>query len=336
MELENGFDDFKPRLIVWQLQSEGESGGNGVHASPDHPHPPGLPLSTRECLLIIDAIARTSKPIVVLTGNTIMARPDLHQIVEYGVALGLKMILEAGPEELTEEVLRKFSQFGPRIFRILVGDVIVEDMQTRYRHSTRFEALEATVNRMNAAGFEVHLCVHLKKPDVRSLAFDHDYAMRRKVNGLYCHLSFGPSRRSNGKRRAADENLDLFIEEIAQMKSFSPDQMYFSPQCVRYGYHNAEHGQPADPDGFHHNATSWHHWCLAGRTYAFIGPDGTVRACAGLEPSCGNLRSNGFNFKKIWESASVFMRLRSDFRSCSQTRTLIKTPSPRQHHRNRQ
>jgi MoaA/NifB/PqqE/SkfB family radical SAM enzyme len=198
-----------------------------------------------------------------------------------------------------------------------------------------FNTLEETVNRMNAAGFEVHLCVHLTKPDFRRLAYDHDYAMRRSVKGLYCQLSFAPSLKTNGKRRPEEEELDHFIEEIAMMKSFSPDQMYFSPQCVRYGHHSPEHELDVDVDGLHHHDVAWHHWCLAGRTYAFIGTDGTVRACSGLEPPCGNLRTNGYNFKQIWESATVFTRLRGEFRSCSQTRKMINPSSAKSHNRNR-
>jgi AdoMet-dependent heme synthase len=318
MEHDFDRDRYRPRLIVWQLHPEHSSGGNGVAATNATTDPHGNPFTFDECGRTIESIARTAKPIVVLTGGGIAGRADLYDIVKCGVEAGLKMIVEAGPAELTGPVLKKYREFGPKIFRILVADIIVEDMHTRYRQSPAFRALEHTVDEMNAGGFEVHLSVHLSNPDKRALAFEHDYAMRRSVKGLYCHMAFEQGKTKGAKRRIKEHTLDEFIEEIAVMKSFSPEHMYFSPQCVKYGHRAAEHD---GDDG--RGAAGWEHWCLAGKTYAFIDPAGIVRACAGLAPECGNLRSNSYDFKSIWEDSDVFLRLRQEIRSCSGTRTEI-------------
>lgn len=320
MAFEVDHDRFRPRLIVWQLHAGHTQGGNGVPAADVGQHGYDRPLSREECFRTLESIAQTAKPIVVMTGSGIMKRSDLHEIVRHGVDAGLKIILEAGPAELTEPVLRMYREFGPKIFRILVADIIVEDMHTRYRQSPAFRTLEHTVEQLNAGGFEIHLSVHLDHPDKRALAFEHDYAMRKSVKGLYCHMAFSPAKAKGVRRRTKELSLDTFIEEMAVMKSFSPEHMYFSPQCVKYGHRSAERETATMP-----GTDGWTHWCLAGKTYAYIDPAGIVRPCAGLSPACGDLRKNGYDFKTIWEESDIFTRLRQEIRSCSGTRTEIGT-----------
>src|ERR1041385_8135936 len=100
--------DNRPRLIVWQLEEIWKERGGGAEL------PVSDSFSTKECRLTIDSIARTSKTIVVLTGPGIPGRSDLFEIVEYGFALGLKIIIEAAPGDLTEELLQRFKGFGGR------------------------------------------------------------------------------------------------------------------------------------------------------------------------------------------------------------------------------
>ena len=76
----------RPRLIVWQLAPRA---ANDQH--PDSLHSQTLreeqQFSAHECMMTIDSIARTAKPIVVFTGKGILRRADLYEIVEYGVVL---------------------------------------------------------------------------------------------------------------------------------------------------------------------------------------------------------------------------------------------------------
>src|SRR5271169_846346 len=93
---------FRPRVIIWQLTPSHSGEGKKETQT----------LSQQESMLITESIARISKSIVVLTGNNLLQRNDLYDIVDYGHALGLKIILELEPEELTSEVLAKYRQFG--------------------------------------------------------------------------------------------------------------------------------------------------------------------------------------------------------------------------------
>ncbi len=295
-----------PRIIIWQI-------------SPlDHEPPKGKrpgatsgrtePLNTTEIMLVIDSIARTAKPIVVLSGDGILQRyPRLTEILDYGRALGLKMIVEASPDDLTDEVLRKYSRFGERIFRVTIGDAAGDLESGRVEDAPRFAELEAALDRLESHGFEAHVVFTATRPDVRLLAILHDYAVRRSVRGLYCHLRFGQGAAA-GTRNG--HGVDEFIGRFATMKEYSPSSMIISPQCVKFIPNNSRYGRTAHPGG------SWDYSCLGGKSFAFIDEDGRVRPCGSRGGERSTLRDTGYDFRNIWMHATSFLDSRATCRNC--------------------
>lgn len=274
-------------------------------------------------MLTIDGISRTSKPIVVLTGNALATRTDLFDIVEYGVAVGLKMIVEARPGNLTENILQEYKRFGPRVFRIILDGDIIEDPDTRYRQSARFCALESCISRMRASGFEIHLSISTGTLDARQLAFYHDYAFRKAAEGLYFHLSAGDP--NGGSPTVVESDREEILRAIATMKTWSPAAMYNSPQCIKYVFEpEASVESPNGRAGRNASSGVWQPWCQGGKTFAFISGEGEVQVCPGLSKvPAGQLRSCGYDFRRIWQSAGVFQCLRENLRSCRQTREAL-------------
>jgi len=307
-------DDFRPRVIIWELVHHYDDGSQN-----------GTELSTSECLLILEGIARTAKPIVVLTGPDILGRSDLHAVVQYGFALGLKMVIETSPGNLSDEVVRSFSEFGPKAFRILFDGCIVEDMETRYKQTEEFQLLEKRVQQLRKQGFEIHLGLTIRRPDTRELAFAWDYAIRIVANGLYCHLCLGEDRQARKTTGQEMEDADGFIKAMAHMKQFSPEKMYVSPQCVKYGpLREGEESPIPEGGGSAIHSFEWGQWCAAGRTFAFISHAGEVKVCAGTKAVAGTLRTNGYNFKQIWEQSKIFEKLRQKTMTCSEAQAELK------------
>ncbi len=303
---------FRPRVIIWQLTPflNGEVQQDSQS------------LSQQESMLIIESIARISKSIVVLTGNKLLQRNDLYDIVDYGHALGLKIILELEPEELTSEVLAKYRHFGSRIFRIVLDRRIIEDPDKRYRQTEQFFNLEEAVKRLNAEGFEIHFALNITKPDQRDLAFNLDYAFRRSAKGVYCHLHFDKTLPEFVSRNENELSVDDFVSKISELKPLLPNNMYCSPQCIKYvGYH------PEDFPEVDFSVGEFPHWvsqCLAGKSFAFISETGKVSVCSGLTKECGDLRSNGYDFEEIWFNSEIFQDMRDNNWTCAQTRTQFK------------
>ena len=302
-------EEFRPRLIIWSLTAS----RNGEEKD--------QALSTNECMVILDSIARLSKPIVILTGPAILHRPDIYEILAYGYAVGLKVIIESDAVDITEDVLRKLHSFGPRVLRVAIDDLIREGNEDRYETDPGYLTLEKNLQRLKEAGFEIHLCITVNKPDERNLAFNLDFALRHSARGLYCHLSFDCE---NGGETVPTDQL---IMRISELKRYIPENVYFSPQCLKYGLRHTIDGDDASLDlRTVESDDGWTYWCLAGRTFAHIDHVGVVHVCAGQHQPCGNLRSNGYDFKEIWDGSEVYRRLRTSMYSCSEIRMMFGHP----------
>jgi len=302
----NGAD--LPRIIVWQVtppstDDVGSPGGDPGAAEP---------LNTSETMLVIDSIARTGKPIVVLTGEEILSRVvRLPEMIEYGRALGLKMIVEVSPEELTDDVLKAYAHFGERIFRVKLGAELSRHSERRIETSPFFEGLEKSLDRLERHGYETHLVYTATDPDVRSLALLHDYALRRSARGLYCHLRFdlggkGAARQAHG--------VDDFVSRFATMKEYSPSTMIISPQCVKFVHHSRRRGPQAGMAEA--DLPEWEYTCVAGKSYAYIDIAGNVHLCGGNPGRGASLRDAGYDFRKIWSHAPAFTGARTVCRNC--------------------
>jgi MoaA/NifB/PqqE/SkfB family radical SAM enzyme len=303
-------DDFRPRIVIWQLTNS---------ASPEEQSLPLL--NTQECLLAIDGIARLSKSILVFTGPRLMSlRPDLFDMVSYGAALGLKMILEIEPEELTEEVLGRFQRFGTRIFRIVLDGRVLEDINTRFRQTPEFQHLERTVELMKEMGFEIHFSLNIKKPNQRRLSYNLDYAFRRSAKGVYCHFHLVNRKATPEQRQEFEDSLGGFIERISELKSLVPSDMYCSPQCIKYTHYDPAEDEESVFTLQQDGQPRWINMCLAGKSFSFINEHGKVYVCSAMHVEGGDLREHGFDFRKVWSNSSVFKQLRDHRWSCVQTR----------------
>jgi MoaA/NifB/PqqE/SkfB family radical SAM enzyme len=312
-------EEFRPRLIVWQLtppaaEEERTNGNSREVLTPNERH------------LILEGIARAAKPIVVLTGDHLPQRSDIFELVQYGIAIGLKMIVEAKPEDFASETLRRYAPFGPRIFRVMIDGAIRPGEAARYDQAGSFQALEETVKLLRSSGFEIHLSAAIDHPDIRQLALEHDYAFRRSASGFYCHLAI-PEMGSGGKPgQEGEDEIDSYIDAVASLKQFCPENMYYlSPQCVKYGYKPIG-DEPVAASGWEEEGAvhEWRHWCLGGKSFAFITDDGIVKICSQLPADDGDLRKNGYDFKKIWETSDTFRILREGVHTCSETQELSK------------
>jgi hypothetical protein len=304
-------EELRPRLIVWELTSEDERSVND-----------SLPLDQHECLLVLDGIARTSKPIIVVKGPSVIYRDNIREIIDYGHTLDLKMIVELQPEELTQDLINHYRSYGVRVFRIILDDRITEDADTRFRQSPQFLVLETAVELLKDNGFELHFSLTLEKSNRRSLAFNLDYAFLKGAKGLYCHLRFPKPAPNQIRTSQYPECIDEFLINIPDMKGRVPNNMYLSPQCVRYIIQTHDEGEIVE--SYEEKSLRWIPTCLAGRTFGFLDAYGKLYFCQGADVVVGDLRSNGYDFKSLWFRSDLLSELRSKCRSCSETRLFIE------------
>jgi hypothetical protein len=296
-----------PKLIVWQLADAA-----------------GASFTLHESLLTIESIAALSRPIVVLTGPRLLGRYDLFQIVEYGFALGLKMIVEAEPEELNDTILGLYGRFGKRVFRVIVDGRVQEDPARRFRDTPELRALDACIANLRRHGYEIHLSLTVKDTDRRKVSHVHDYALQRDARGLFCHIDLADGQ---GAEEVRPGEIDLLLGRISSIKNSIGGPMYFSPQCVTYRLLSpTPQGGPFRGPRPVSRDDSWFITCAAGRSYAMITADGQVRLCRNVPEACGDLRASNYDFAGIWYTASAFLLLRGEDVQCGSVRKELARP----------
>jgi radical SAM protein with 4Fe4S-binding SPASM domain len=69
-------------------------------------------------------------------------------------------------------------------------------------------------------------------------------------------------------------------------------------------------GAAAAPPHSHPSAPSGGKGCMGGKGFAFISHVGKVQICGFLETECGDLKREGLDFRRIWETSPVFLQMR--------------------------
>ncbi len=301
--------NFYPKLIIWELYNQTNSENINNF------------LSTRECFSVMENIAEFSKPIIVLAGNDPLDRSDIVDIILYGNSLGLKMIVETDGKKLNQDLQNVLRTIGTKSIRIYLNDRIKESIEDGLEKTKKFSEIENIISSLKKDGFEIQIGIPVKDFDVRAAAFNIDYALRKKAKGIYFNLK-DFSIKTKGKKKKEHSGMDRskIIEWIADHKKLLPNEMYFSPQCVRYGLkHIEDHGNYSKPD----QPPLFTHWCLGGKTFAYINIEGMVQICGGIEIECGNLREMKYNFHEIWNNSEVFSWLRNRSFSCPETNDFV-------------
>src|SRR5271169_4503625 len=84
--------EFKPRLIFWEVTKGCNLRCIHCRATATELMSP-QDLHTDKALDIIDQIAKFGNPILVLSGGEPLYRPDIFELAEHGMSLGLRVAL---------------------------------------------------------------------------------------------------------------------------------------------------------------------------------------------------------------------------------------------------
>lgn len=104
--------DQKPYLVIWETTRSCALKCLHCRAEAIDRRDPGE-LSTEQAFALMDQIAATEAPLVVLTGGDPMRRPDILDIVRYGTERGLHIALTpSGTPEMTADRVRALKAAG--------------------------------------------------------------------------------------------------------------------------------------------------------------------------------------------------------------------------------
>lgn len=105
--------DQSPFIVIWEVTRACELACRHCRAKAQ-PHPDPRQLTTEEGFRLLDQIKEFGDPVVVFSGGDPLMRPDLYQLIEYGVKeKRLKVsITPSATRHVTKEAMRKAKEAG--------------------------------------------------------------------------------------------------------------------------------------------------------------------------------------------------------------------------------
>jgi radical SAM protein with 4Fe4S-binding SPASM domain len=267
-------------------------------------------LSTEQWKSILDGIAAYEKCVIILTGGEPMERPDIHDLIRHGRALGLRMVMATcgyAIDDASLSLLREagvmalsFSLDGAKAethdaFRRTPGafDTVVKAAETARRADMRFQ-INTTITRGNLAEI----------PAIAELA--------RRL-GAYCWNPFILVPTGRGEE-IADELLEPrqyaeLLADLLTIKSELPIELRVTcgPQYARL---YRETGGTPPASSLRPPAFVMPSGCMGGRGFGFISYRGDVQTCGFLGISAGNLVDSGYDFAAVWDGSKFLNEIR--------------------------
>lgn len=291
-----GEREFPLRMVAWELTRNCNLACIHCRASASSGFYEGE-LSTVECRRIVDDICSFSAPTVILTGGEPLLRPDIFDIVEYGVERGLRMVIATNGSLLDSKTAQKLKVSGiQRVSLSIDGSGRESHDSFRGVHGS-FDMVIGAIRMLKEAGLSFQINTTVTMHNVDDL--DRIYELTRSLGASAWHVFLlvpvGRGTGLKGKELSAKMYEDVLHCLNEREKK---NELEMKVTCAPHYYRivNETGGTPKSAG------------CLAGKSFMFISHRGVAQPCGYLEVVSGNVRKEGV--KKVWEGSEVFRQLR--------------------------
>ncbi|MBA4389641.1 MAG: radical SAM/SPASM domain-containing protein [Syntrophus sp. (in: bacteria)] len=291
-----GEREFPLRMVAWELTRNCNLSCIHCRASAaSGPHEDEL--TTDECKGIIDEILAFSSPTVILTGGEPLLREDIFDIIEYGNAKGLRLVIAVNGTLLDHARALKLKEGGiKRVSMSIDGkDSVTHDAFRGVEGS--FDAVMNGAKILSETGlpFQINTTVtRLNADDLESV-----YELSKSIGAVAWHIFLlVPVGRGEGLKgeELSAKMYENVLEWLYTMEKKNEIEMKVT--CAPHYYRIVkEKGDTPKSAG-----------CLAGKSFMFISHKGIVQPCGYLEVPAGDVRVSGV--QKVWEESPVFRNLR--------------------------
>jgi heme b synthase len=299
----------QPRLVAWEVTRSCNLNCVHCRASSEKGPYPGE-LDSAKALEIIDQIALSGRPIIILSGGEPLLRKDIFDLARHGTKLGLRMVMATNGTLLTAPIAREIKASGiKRVSISLDGANAAEHDRFRNVHGAFDSALRG-IGILKAAGMEFQINTTVTRHNVNRI----DKILKLAVElGAVSHHIFllVPTGRA---RDMVDEGIDsLEYEGLLHWFCDMRDKIHIqlkatcAPHYYRILRQEAQRkGEKMDIETYGLDAVT--RGCLGGTSFCFISHDGIVQPCGYLELDCGDLKTSSFDL--IWQESGIFKKLR--------------------------
>lgn len=257
-------------------------------------------LTTQEVFLLIDEITKVNHPTLILTGGEPLLRKDIFQIVSYGVAKGLKVVMAPNGTLITPAVANQIKEAGIKRISVSLDGATAKIHDEIRKINGAFAGAIRGIELAKATGLECQINTTITKQNHTQISQIINLSI--KLGAVACHFFFlVPTGRA--KEMSGQELVGSEYEEVL-------NQVYEESQragieirvvCAPH-YYRIMHQRKAKVLSGLTKA------CLAGSAFCFISYKGDVFPCGYLDVNCGNIKTQ--SFKDIWENSPIFNQLR--------------------------
>ncbi|MDQ1330895.1 MAG: AdoMet-dependent heme synthase [Thermodesulfobacteriota bacterium] len=268
-------------------------------------------LDTEASLRLLDQIADTGNPIVILTGGEPLLRPDIFDIAAYGTKKGLRMVMAPNGTLINESTAKKMADSGIKRISISIDGPTKESHDSFRGVEGAFEGALRGIAFAKEAGIEFQINTTITKLNLKYIPDIQDLAVNL---GAVAHHIFLLVPTGRGKYIIDQE---ISAEEYEETLNWFYDRRESIPlqlkaTCAPHYYRILRQRARADGKSVSyesHGLDAVTRGCLGGTGFCFISHTGIVQPCGFLHIECGDVTKN--SFKKIWNSSDVFLSLRN-------------------------
>jgi len=297
------------RLVAWEVTRSCNLNCVHCRASSEHGPYPGE-LSTEKCLSVLEEIAATGAPIVILTGGEPLLRRDIFELARHGTGLGLRMVMATNGTLLTPEITEKMAESGIQRVSISIDGADAESHDRFRQVQGAYAGAVAGTEELRRAGleFQVNTTVTRHNVDEVPRLLDLAVELGAVAHHLFLLVPTGRARDMVDQEIEAREYEDL-LRWFYRMRGRVP--LHLKATCAPHYYRILRQEAHAGGEKVTfetHGLDAVTRGCLGGTAFCFVSHDGIVQPCGYLELNCGDL--NTATFGEVWEQSEVFQNLR--------------------------
>lgn len=300
---------YEPRLVAWEVTRSCNL--NCVHcraASERGPYKGEL--DHAKSLEILDQIALTGKPIIILTGGEPLLREDIFDLARHGTGLGLRMVMATNGTLLTPDITSEIKDSGIQRISISIDGAGPEEHDLFRKVPGAFEAALRGISLLKEAGVEFQINTTVTRQNVQKI----DSILKMAIDlGAVAHHIFllVPTGRAKDmiNQEIDSSEYENLLHWFYNMRDKVP--LHLKATCAPHYYRilrQEAHARGEKVDFENYGLDAVTRGCLGGTSFCFISHDGIVQPCGYLELNCGDLKESSFD--AIWRNSEIFQNLR--------------------------
>jgi heme b synthase len=302
-------EPYLPRLIAWEVTRSCPLACKHCRAAA-RPTPYAGEFTTDEGRRLLDHIASFARPTMILTGGEPMLRTDIYDLAEYAHRLGLPVVMAPCGQFVDDASVERMKRAGLHCISISIDGATAATHDAFRGVPGAFEMAIAATEAARRGGLDFQINTTVTQHNLAELAAILELSVRLGASAFNPFLLVPTGRgRELAGQEISPEAYEQTLRWLADQEERTDIQIRVT--CAPHYTRILREKQVAPGHEHAGRPAAGGKGCLGGKAFAFISHVGKVQICGFLETECGDLRREGLDFRKIWETSEVFRQMRN-------------------------